>query len=143
MIKKKLNYKELIANAEGLNTIASKGGGGRQTNSVSIVNCDNGKRVTLSAKLYAELGTPATVQVAVDAKRLYVSENLGKNDLRNYRVSHKSRGYVYCADLVEAITEKLNLDFSDRTSISLSNVKVTNIDGFPCAIIKYSSTKDE
>ena len=143
MIKKKLNLKELIANAEGLNTIASKGGGGRQTNSVSIVNCDNGKRVTLSAKLYAELGTLPTVQVAVDTKRLYISENLGKEDLRDYRVSHKTRGYIYCADLVEVITEKLNLDFSDRTSVSLSNVKVSEIDGYPCAIVKYSSTKDE
>lgn len=141
MAKKKISIAEAIKNAEGIVAGERKRGGGKQIRSVSIVNCNNGKRVTLSAKLFAELGSPETVQVAVDGKKLYIGEFLDKAD--DFKVSNKTRGYIYNASLVETLTEKMNIDFSNRTSVSFSDIKVTNLEGYPCAVIKYSSQDDE
>ncbi len=126
---------EILANAKAINVSNKKGG--KSTHSISLVLCENGKRLTMSKSLYEELGNPDLINLADDVEHGYliIAESIEGAD-NNYSVSNKGKGIVYNAALVEYIANAFELDFSERTSMSFCNVKIKKIKDTMTAFIK-------
>ena len=90
---------------------------------MSVVNAKTGKRITLSRQLMDKLNNPAI------AKQLPNNENY--LSIKHY----KSKGILYSAGIVNEITCKYNLDFSNKTSITFSDVEYITYEKDIVAII--------
>lgn len=132
-----MKVKEIMAKAVGIEVASKKGG--RAEKSISIVLCDNGKRLTMSASLFEALGQPEMVKCAVDTEDriLIVASDIKSVDM-TYNVSNKGKGIIYNSELVRFIAETFFLDFSNRTSMSFNNVKLKEVDGVMTALIKIN-----
>ena len=132
-----MKVKEIMAKAVGIE-VASKRGG-RAEKSVSIVLCDNGKRLTLSASLFEALGQPEMVKCAIDIEdRILIIASDIKSVDTTYPVSNKGKGIIYNSELVRYIADVFSLDFINRTSMSFNNVKLKEVDGVMTALIKIN-----
>lgn len=130
-----MKTKEIMAKAVGIEVSGKRGG--KATKSVSIVLCNNGRRLTLSASLYEELGQPETVKCAVNTEDGYliIASDIG-SVTAYYNVSNKGKGIIYNSALVHSVAEAFSLDFSDKTSMSFNKVKLKEINGITTAFIK-------
>lgn len=130
-----MTVKELLSKAVGVEVTSKRGG--RAEKSVSLVLCDNGKRLTMSAILFEALGQPEKVKCAVIADRRYliIAHDIKSVDT-TYNVSNKGKGIIYNSELVRTIADTFSLDFSNKTSMSFNNVKIENIDGVATAFVK-------
>lgn len=130
-----MTVKELLSKAVGVEVTSKRGG--RAEKSVSLVLCDNGKRLTMSASLFEALGQPEKVKCAVIADRRYliIAHDIKSVDT-TYNVSNKGKGIIYNSELVRTIADTFSLDFSNKTSMSFNNVKIENIDGVATAFVK-------
>ncbi len=137
-----MKINKLIENIEVIDTSKSKCG--RGVMSVSVVNSENGKRVTLSGALLAALGNPDNVQFAADSKEniLYIAEDLGGTQ-KHQNIKHGKKGIIYNAALVQKITDSFNIDYSDKTSVTFNNVTIDTDDdtGMKIAIVDMSCEK--
>lgn len=132
-----MKVKEIMAKAVGIEVTSKRGG--RAEKSVSIVLCDNGKRLTMSASLFEALGQPDEVKCAViESKRYLIIARDIKSVDTTYNVSNKGKGIIYNAELVRTVAETFSLDFSNRTSMSFNNVKLKEVDGVMTALIKIN-----
>ena len=130
-----MKAQEILANAEAINVSSKKGG--KSIKSVSLVFCDNGKRLTLSKSLFEALGKPEFIKLAADVGNGFLIIAPDTDEAGNkYSVSNKGKGIVYNAALVKYITVIFDLDFSERTSMSFDNVKVKSINGIMTAFVK-------
>ena len=130
-----MTVKELLSKAVGVEVTSKRGG--RAEKSVSLVLCDNGKRLTMSAILFEALGQPEKVKCAVIADRRYliIAHDIKSVDT-TYNVSNKGKGIIYNSELVRTIADTFSLDFSNKTSMSFNNVKIENIDGVATAFVQ-------
>lgn len=130
-----MTAKELLTKAVGIEVTSKRGG--KAEKSVSIVLCDNGKRLTMSASLFEALGQPDVVKCAVVVKNKYlvIARDIDSVDM-TYNVSNKGKGIIYNSELVRSIAEAFSLDFSNKTSMSFNNVKIEDIDGIMTAFVK-------
>lgn len=101
--------KNMVNITEGINYSA------RTPYSISVINTEkNGKRITLSSSLYQELEKPNKMNIFLDENTIIlVLAETGPT------VSKKGR-CIYCTKIVEDITKKFNLDYSNVTSHSFS-----------------------
>lgn len=82
---------------------------------IRIVNSDKGKRISLSAALYKNLGEPKIVGVVVHEGKIYIHHH-------NEGVPVSNSHTIYNSDLIDRITKELKLDFSTKSSVSLQAV---------------------
>ena len=92
--------------------------------SVSMVNNRNGKRFTLSKALHEFLGSPKRLQFVADGKYLYIGATIPHST--EFVTFSKGVGttIIYDAGFVEYISRTFDLDYSNRTSISFSEIKI-------------------
>lgn len=130
-----LNLENLRMEAMEVEVSKVQSSKGRGLLGISIVKNRNGNRVSFTENLYTELNSPGKVQFMVIPKRglLLIGENLSNKI--SYNVSEK-RPIVYSEPLVRSLAETFNLDYSNRTSISFSCVKVDTTGESPIAIIQ-------
>lgn len=108
---------------------------------LSVVNTEqHGKRVKISKHLLQQIGNPASVQFSFNKNKIAVAANL-----RGCTVFYdvKKGGCIYSSALVQEITQKFELDFSNITCISTGQAKYQTLDdGETVAIIKMKKKKN-
>ena len=131
--------KEVETNLSRFFSSASNGTNSRVAGSgiITIVNSKkNGKRITFSKELMEELEEPKAVQISFHDHEIAVGEDLPNNDHYFHPKKYGVKGVVYSADLVQEITNRFGLDFSDRVSITLVDVQYVTNNQKKVAIIK-------
>jgi len=102
---------------------------------LSVVQSDNGKRVALSKELLEQLGNPNTIQIGLSDNQMVIAENLG-DDFTSYPLSKSgAKKIIYRSELVKQITERYNLDFSKRTSITFHDANYKKMGNTSVALI--------
>ncbi|MGG3162164.1 MULTISPECIES: hypothetical protein [unclassified Geobacillus] len=103
---------------------------------LSIINSkSNGKRITLSSQLLEKLGCPRRVQFSFSDDEIAVGEELPENT-HSFNVNkYGAKGVIYSAGLVQEITERFDLDFTSRVSITFRDVRYVPIGDKNVAII--------
>lgn len=103
---------------------------------MSVINSKNSRRITLDKDLMSELSNPEMISISFSDDSIAIAEKLPNND--NLLKVRKSggKGVIYSVGLVSEITNKYMLDFSNRTSITFSDVEYIQLNGFTIAIIK-------
>ena len=103
---------------------------------MSVINSKNSRRITLDKDVMSELSNPEMISISFSDDSMAIAEKLPNND--NLLKVRKSggKGVIYSAGLVSEITNKYMLDFSNRTSITFSDVEYIQLNGFTIAIIK-------
>ena len=102
---------------------------------MSVVNAKTGKRITLSRQLMDKLNNPEIIVISFNHNKIAIAKQLPNNE--NYlSIKHyKSKGILYSAGIVNEITCKYNLDFSNKTSITFSDVEYITYEKDIVAII--------
>lgn len=103
---------------------------------MSIINSNCGKRVTLSTELMERLNNPSKISMSFSEEYIAVGTILPNNNNQLTIKSSAKKSFIYSAGIVSEITDKYGLDFSNRTSITFSEVDYIEADGNTIAIIK-------
>ena len=102
---------------------------------ISIVNAKTGNRITIAKECYSAIGNPPKVQFALSDNNLIVGEKVLDNN-NDFNVKENSgKAIIYSSALVKEITENFNLDFSNKTSLTFSDVQYSNTDGVEIMIV--------
>lgn len=108
------NLEELVAST-CTDTTRAVGTGG-----MSVVNSQNGKRVTLNSAILSELEHRDSVQIAYTDDFIAIANYLGESNT-DYSLGKSGKGgVIYNSALVQEIVTRFDLDYSDRTSITFS-----------------------
>lgn len=131
-----VNIKEVLENAthsQAKDTTRSISKAG----ALSIVNAKTGSRLVFSNKLIERIGNPERVQISYNEndKTIIVGQALGNKENYVLKISGK-KSIIYCKALVEEITEALELDFNNRTSLTFDTVEYLENDEGQIAIIE-------
>lgn len=104
---------------------------------LSIINAETGTRLIFSSELLEKLGNPEELQISYDEKKktIIIGKSLGNENTYKLRKSGKKR-VIYSKGLVRELTESLQLDFSERTSITLQEAKYLDDNEDTIAIIE-------
>lgn len=105
---------------------------------MSIVNAKTGARITFVNTFLEQLRNPAKLQISYDKdkKIMIVGEQLLDNE-NSYAIRKSAgKGIIYAKSLVDEITEAMELDFSDRTSITFHEVEYLEDEEYSVAIIQ-------
>jgi len=95
----------------------------RSNISITIVNTsNNGKRIKLSRGLMEKLDNPSEIQFRILGEKIVLGSNLDVNE-KSFKFSKTAVGTIYNSSIVANFTEVLHLDFTNVTSITLSNIK--------------------
>lgn len=106
---------------------------------MSVINSKSCKRIVLSSEVIYKLNNPNTISISFSDDSLAIAERLPNNDnLLKLRSSGK-KGVIYSSGLVSEITDKYGLDFSNRVSITFSEVNYVKCNGYTVAIIKMKN----
>ena len=113
--------------------------------SVSIVNNINGKRVTLSKALSANLSlsTSAHFLPIEETGLLLISSAPIGNKSSCCSLSGADKKICYNASLVKMLTDMFELDFSDKTSCSFSEITIDNSTSNTVAIVTLKKIERE
>ncbi|WP_373205877.1 hypothetical protein [Clostridium tertium] len=103
---------------------------------MSVINSKNSRRITLDKDVMSELSNPEMISISFSDDSMAIAEKLPNNDNLLKVSKSGGKGVIYSAGLVSEITNKYMLDFSNRTSITFSDVEYIQHNGFTIAIIK-------
>lgn len=103
---------------------------------MSVINSKNCRRITLAKDVMSELNNPKSISISFSDDRLAVAERLPNNDNLLKVKSSGNKGVIYSSGLVSEITDKYGLDFSNKVSITFSQVNYVQWNGYTVAIIK-------
>ncbi|GGJ76739.1 hypothetical protein GGR02_002891 [Anoxybacillus voinovskiensis] len=95
----------------------------------------NGKRFVIARHVIENLGNPETVQVAYSDHAIAIAEYIGEEFTNYVLKASGSKRVIYSAHLVELLIECCELDFSNRTTITFSDVSYQTHNGKKVAII--------
>lgn len=110
--------------------------------SMGVVNNRNGKRITVSASLGERLGIEDEVAFAIDTEtnELLVAKDLPEGVAAKFNASGEDgqKKIVYSAGVVEKVTDVFGLDFSNKTSMSFTDITIEECaeTGIPYAAVK-------
>ncbi|MBU3144611.1 hypothetical protein [Clostridium sp. CF012] len=108
---------------------------------MSVVNSKYAKRVTLSRGLMDKLNNPTKVAISFSDESIAIGVTLPNNNNQlDVKIMGKN-GVIYSAGIVSEITDKYKLNFSNRTSITFSEVEYIKSDGCTIAIINAKQVK--
>ncbi|MDU0324131.1 hypothetical protein RWZ02_15765 [Clostridium butyricum] len=102
---------------------------------ISIINSRSGKRLILAKALINKLSNPHKVVIGFSKDKLAIGKELPNNENYFTLRDSKGRAIIYSSDLVKEISEHFKLDFSDRTTITFSEVKYIEKEDNKVAII--------
>jgi hypothetical protein len=106
---------------------------------ITIINSKkNGKRIIFAGAAIDKLGNPSKLQVVFWQNGIVVGEVLPKADQFFPVKESGNKGIVYSGGLVQEITSKFNLDFSERVSITFPKVAYKDMDGHTLAFFKLT-----
>lgn len=129
MVKDVLSNAKSVS-AKNISRIIGKAG------ALTIVNAKTGNRISIAKECYSGIGNLSTVQFALTDTSLIIGEKVLDND-NNFNVKESNgRGIIYSSALVKEITEHFNLDFSNKTSLTFSDVQYSNADDVQIMIVK-------
>lgn len=103
---------------------------------MSVVNSNCGKRITLSKELMERLNNPSKIAMSFSEEYIAVGATLPNNNNQLNVKKEEKKCFIYSAGIVSEITNKYGLDFSNRTSITFSEVDYIEADENTIAIIK-------
>ena len=137
------NTLTLFLGGKSFNTLnpTANSRGGSNTPSISIVCTHrNGKRISVSNKLFDLLGKPSVLAVACTENQLALGSELPMESQQYPFSKDKYSNIIYRSDLVLEIVRHFGLNFDGVSSRSFSNIKMdsfTNADGvsIPVAIV--------
>lgn len=102
-------------------SVGVKRSGSRSGAWISVINADNGnKRMSLGNKLMSKLSNPEQIQIQFSDNEIAISEFFSSED-SSFNIKSGSKGnqkIIYCAGLIDEITERFKLDFTGISSIS-------------------------
>lgn len=111
-------------------------GGGGKSGVCTIVYNHNGKRITPSNEVYEVIGSPTEVSIAYDESYLYIMKSNDKVG-REYPVKKtKNRSVIYCGGLLSELVKAVELDFSNKTSLTFYSVEYIESKGITIAKIQ-------
>lgn len=125
-------------NLDGFEAVKSKTTPRSVTKSgaLSIVNSKSVKKVIISREVMGRMNNLKEVVISLSDDSVAIGKELpNNNNLLNIN-NYKGRMIIYSSSLVSEITDKYGLDFSNRTSITFSDVEYIQHNGFTIAIIK-------
>lgn len=109
---------------------------------LSIICSPNGKRLTLNAMILENMNTPESIQIAYSAEFLAISTHLGEANTDYLLKASGNHAVIYNAALINEIAERYELDFSNRTSITFSNIQLEENGNQPIIYIKMKSDEE-
>ncbi|MNW41015.1 hypothetical protein D3C74_181410 [compost metagenome] len=101
---------------------------------VNTLKC--GRRIEIANELKQTIGDSISVQIAFDTEGIFIGKNLGidsNSQLTLRKIGKKS--VIYSSPLVQEITERFKLDFSNKTSTSYKDISLLDINGITAAYI--------
>lgn len=126
---------DILSNAKkvsSMNAIRTIGKAG----AISIINAKTGNRITIAKECYSAIGNPSKVQFALNDNSLIVGEKVLENN-NDFNVKESNgKAIIYSSALVKEITESFSLDFSNRTSLTFSDVEYSNANAVQIMIVK-------
>lgn len=103
---------------------------------VGIVNSKSVKKISISREAVSRMNNPKYISISLSRDSFAIGEELpNNNNLLNIKTDN-GKAVIYSSELVSEITDKYGLDFSNRTSITFSDVEYIQLNGFTIAIIK-------
>lgn len=82
------------------------------------------------------MNNPKYISISLSRDSFAIGEELpNNNNLLNIKTDN-GKAVIYSSELISEITDKYGLDFSNRTSITFSDVEYIQHNGFTIAIIK-------
>lgn len=102
---------------------------------LSVINSNNGKRVSFSSEIYERLKQPTTFQVAYLESQMVIGQHLGDEHPSYYLKKQGAKRVIYNKELVDQITKHCGLDFTNRTSITFPTATYQKINGNIVAVI--------
>jgi hypothetical protein len=107
---------------------------------ITIINSKkNGKRIIFASAVMDKLGNPSKLQIVFWQNGIVVGAMLPKADQFFPVKESGNKGIVYSGGLVQEITSKFNLDFSERVSITFPKVAYKDMDDQTLAFFKLSN----
>lgn len=103
---------------------------------MTIVKSNCGKRITISKAVMAKLNNPSKILMSFSDERIAIGEYLPNNNNQLTLKMVGKKGIVYSASLVTEISEKYELDFNTRTSMTFTEVNYVKCNGYTVAIIE-------
>lgn len=107
-----------------------------EAGAMSVINSKNCKRIVLASDVIYKLNNPKTISISFSDDSLAIAERLPNNDNLLKLKSSGKKEVIYSSGLVSEITDKYGLDFSNRVSITFSEVNYVKCNGYTVAIIK-------
>lgn len=107
---------------------------------LTIVNSEkNGKRLMIAKDVMGRLGECETIQISITKAGIVVGETIPGNS-KKFRVKKQgTKSIVYAAGVVREITEQFGLDYSERVSMTFSEVEFSTIQGYDVAVISITN----
>lgn len=103
---------------------------------MTIINSNkNGKRITFANDVIEKLGSFNQMQIAFSKQGLVIGEKIPSTEQYFPIKKSGAKWIIYSAGLVTEISDKFNLDFSGRVSITFQKVSYKTIQGIKVAII--------
>lgn len=103
---------------------------------VGIVNSKSVKKISISREAVSRMNNPKYISISLSRDSFAIGEELpNNNNLLNIKTDN-GKAVIYSSELISEITDKYGLDFSNRTSITFSDVEYIQHNGFTIAIIK-------
>lgn len=122
-------------------TSESKSRSASEKGAISIIKSKVGTRIALSSELMNKIGNPESVQVSFMNGALAIAAVLPNNTIRHPLRKSGKKAIIYASDLVNEAIHKLNLDFSEKTSITFTRVEYQEYEDNTIAIIEAETNK--
>ena len=138
------NIQKLFEAAASQNIPKVSGSTGKY--SVSVVNSDgNGKRITLSKALRDKLQLSDSISMVPLKKErvLMMAKALPFESASNIQLNSSNGRISYNAGAVKLIVDTFGLDYSNRTSMSFSDIEFDTHEGMTVAIVNIPATQQD
>lgn len=108
---------------------------------VTIVSSKgNGKRIALPQSVLARLGNPKTIGIGYNSTGIFIGEKHSRIQGDFTLKTQGSKGIVYSASLVNEITVRFDLNFSDKVSMTFYDIEYSEEEGH---LIAYIQLREE
>lgn len=142
----KINFADLFAAATSAQVERISTHNGANVMSLGIVNSkSNGKRLTLSKALSKalELEDTAYILPLASSDVVLITKDKVFPSSSPLALSGDDKKIIYSSDAVHTLTKLFELDFSNRTSLSVSDVTIEDHNGIPVVVVDMSKVSGD
>lgn len=110
---------------------------GKATEGFNIVNCPFGMRIVLAKEMVGKCEIIDTCEISFDENRIAIGRRNIPNGQTFYPRPWGKKLAIYSAGLVKEVTEKYDLDFSGKTSLTFHDIdyEINEVDDSIIAIV--------